>query len=397
MKKTNSILIIIAISVSLLFGFCTVFAQKDQILHDQNRVIRNKFTVQPKDLLKINTDRVKIVIEEWEKNEVAFITTITLNKSTEKDMENLVKAVELSNNQFGKTINYSLKVDWSGKAKTNNLHGLTEISLKIVAPKDIFYDLKVRYGSVKMENVQNDFNANISYGSLRAEDMFGNKNNIDISYGSLSMEDLHGARNQIDIKYGNFKVYKADQLALNVKYSQGEINNAGSLELDSKGCSLKFGTINSLVFKSEYDNIYVQNKITKIDGEMKYGILTANSLKTSCILSSFAYSKVTINEISKSFTNINISASYSNIKLNILPDQSFAFYFSGRYTDFKDKVFKITDGVYFKDNKAWKVENGFYEYSGRAVELSGIYGKDPNSEISVKIEARYGSVSLCER
>jgi hypothetical protein len=189
-----------------------LFAQKSQIIHDQNKVITKKFTVQSKDVLKINTNYVKIVIEESEKNEIAFFTVVTLNKSTKEDMENLMKAIQHSNTQSGKTVIYNLDVDWSGKSKTNNLHGLTEIVLTIYAPKDIFYDLKVRYGDVKMRNIQNDFNATISYGNLKVEDMFGSKNNIKINYGNLTMEDLHGTRNQVIINYGNFKIFKVEQL-----------------------------------------------------------------------------------------------------------------------------------------------------------------------------------------
>jgi hypothetical protein len=371
----------VALFCLLLAVFCLLpGALSAQTLHDTQKVFREKFTVQPKDKIVINTNKVKITVEENDKNEVVFITSVTLNKSTKEDMENLTKAIQMSNKQSGNTITYNFNIDWSGKAKTNNLHGLTEVTLTIYAPKDIFYDIKARYGDVKMEHVYNDFNANISYGDLRAEDMFGNKNNISINYGNLNMEDLHGSLNNVAIKYGKFKIFKAEHLSLDIKYAQGEINNAGLLKLDSKYCTLKLGSVKSLTFVSGYDQISIQNQIEKINGEMKYGTLTINSLKTSCILPVFAYSNVTINEILKSFTNINISASNSNIKLNIPKDQSFAFEFSGRYTDFKDKKAK------------WN--HITFEEGSNSLQMSSTFGKDSNSGKSVKIDARYGSVSL---
>jgi hypothetical protein len=354
-----------------------------QAFHGQQKVFREKFIVHPKDKIVIDTDNVKIMVEEHEKNEIVFITTVMLSKSTKEDMENLIKALQMSNKQSGKTITYNLNIDWSGKAKTNNLAGLTEITLKIYAPKDVVYDIKARRGDVEMESVRNDFNATITYGNLRAEDLLGNKNNIDIRYGNLTMEDLHGNFNNVVIRYGKFKIFKAEHLDLDIGYAQGEINNAGLLKLDSKYCTVKLGSVKSLAFDSGYDQISIQNQIEKINGEMKYGTLTVNSLKISCILPVFAYSKITINKVLKSFTDINISASNSNIKLNIPKDQSFAFEFSGRYTDFKDK------------NAKWN--HTIFEEGSNSLQMSSTFGKDSNSGKSVKINARYGSVSLFGR
>jgi len=373
------------------------FAQKSQIFNDQNKVIRNKFTVQPKDLLEINTDHVKIVVEESKDNEVCFITTITLNKSSKADMENLLNAIQISNNQSGNKISYNFRVDWSGKAKTNNLHGSTEITLTIYAPKDIFYDIKARWGSVKMQNVHNDFNATVSYGSLTAEDLFGNKNYIKVNYGSLKMEDLNGTQNHVVVNYGNYKIYKAGNLTLDVNYSNGELSDGGSINLSSGYSNLKFGTVKSLAFSSAYDVISIQNQIFDLKGEMKYGTLNIKSLGNSCSLTSFSYSKITFSEGLKTFSTIQISASNSEMNLNIPVDQSFAFDFSGRYTNYKDNNLKITDGVYFKEKKLWKLDEMFYEYNSRTIKMSGNYGKNHNSGKSVKLETRYGTVSLFER
>ena len=73
------------------------------------------------------------------------------------------------------------------------------------------------------------------------------------------------------------------------------------------------------------------------------------------------------------------------------------FDFSGRYTNYKDNNLKITDGVYFKEKKLWKLDEMFYEYSSRTIKMAGTYGRNHNSGKSVKLETRYGTVSLFER
>ncbi|MDR0206648.1 MAG: hypothetical protein LBI45_05270 [Bacteroidales bacterium] len=373
--------------LSALLFFCTstLFAQKNQILNNQNKVIREKFSIQSKDIIELNTNYVKnITIEESDSNEVVFITTITLNKSSKENFDNLMKAIKISNKQSGKTITYTFDIDWSGRSKTNNLTGITDITLKIFAPKDVLYDITARYGNVKVENVYNDFRANIAYGNLDAHDLLGNNNKIEIKYGNLTMEDFRGSRNQVVIKYGKFKIFKAEHLGLDIKYSQGDIINAGMLRLDSKYCTVTLNTVKNLIFTSGYDKITIQKSIEKIEGDMKYGTLTLKSLKSSCVLNPFSYSKITIEEVLNSFTNIFITdATHSNIFLNIPREESFAFDYSGRYTDFKDKNIRLNEATFSSDNYT--------------TGMQGIYGKKLASDKKVKISARYGSVSLFER
>jgi len=370
----------------LLFSFLLFsFLPSALYAQDKSSVIREKFSVQPKDVIELNTNYVKnITIEESDKNEVVFITTITLEKSSNEDFDNLMKAIKISNKQSGKTITYTFNIDWSGKSKTNNLAGVTEITLKIYAPKDVLYDITARYGNVKIENVYNDFRANITYGNLDAQDMLGNKNNIEIKYGNLTMEDFRGNRNQVVIRYGKFKIYKAEHLDLDINYSQGDVVNIGTLTLNSKYCTVKCNTVKNLTLTSGYDKISVQKSIEKIEGDVKYGTLTIASLKSSCVLNPFSYSKITIEEVLSSFTHISITdAAYSNIFLSIPKEESFAFDYSGRYTDFKDKNIRLNDASFNSDNYT--------------TEMQGIYGKNNASGKKVKISARYGSVSLFER
>jgi len=372
----------------LLFSFLpsALFAQKNQILNDQNKVIREKFLIQPKDVIELNTNYVKnITIEESDKNEVVFITTITLNNSSSEDFDNLMKAIKISNKQSGKTITYTFNIDRSGKSKTNNLAGNTEITLKIFAPKDVLCDITARYGNVKIENVYNDFRANITYGNLDVQDMLGNKNNIEMKYGNITLNQLLGNVNVIDIKYGKFNIKQVkNSLTLTSKYTQGTINDVASLKLDSKYCTIKLNSVKTLSLTSGYDKISVQKSMEKIEGDMKYGTLTIASLKSSCVLNPFSYSKITIEEVLSSFTHISITdAAYSNIFLSIPREESFAFDYSGRYTDFKDKNIRLNDATFNSDNYT--------------TEMQGIYGKNNASGKKVKISARYGSVSLFER
>jgi len=336
-------------------------AQTNQKPEPQTKVFTTSYAVKAKDLLNINTTYTNIIFQEWDKNEAKFITTVTLQKATEKDMEDLLKNVSITSHQSDNKIFYSLSFsEVTITKKNNNFDNGYEINLLVKVPRDIFLEIESRYGNVELGNIYNDFNATITYGNLKAENMFGANNHIDIRYGSLSVKEV------------------------------------SSLTLDSKYSTLSFGSIKSLLFTSDYGTISVQNQIDKIEGVMRYGTLTLNSLKTSCMLSNFAYSKITIGSVLSSFTNINISATYSHIKLNIPLEQSFTFDYSGGLTDFIDRNIKITNGVYFK-GKPWNIKEAFFQSGSRTIEMKGMYGMDSNSKKTVTIKAYYGSVSVFKR
>jgi hypothetical protein len=358
-------------------------AQKNQKIENQTKVFTKNFSVHPKDIVEINTYYLKVTFQEWDKNEVDFTTTVTLRRGTEKDMERILNGISLTNKQSGKRVSYKFSLtDSRDKSNCKVINDL-EMSLLVKIPKDIFIELETHYGNVEIENVHNDFNANISYGNLDADNLFGNNNNIEIKYGNLNIENLSGSKNKINQRYGKFMIKQVNHLSMNVNYSKGELKEAGTLKLDSKYNTIRMNSIKNLELSSAYDKISIENNVDKISGEMRYGTLSINILKTSCTFTNFAYSKITIDEISKLFTNISFEASYSNIKLNIPQDQSFALDYSGRYTDFKQKNIRLNDAT--------------FEAGSNSVIMSGIYGKSLDTEKKVLIDARYGSVSLFDK
>ena len=361
---------------------CTLFAQKQQKIETQNKIYHKHYSINQKDILIVNTNYTKIVFQEWDKNEIDFTTTVTLNNGTEKDMERLLEGVNISTNQFGKKVSYTLNFCYSNNNKNRNCNNNFEINLLVKIPKNIFLEIDSRYGNVDIVNVLNDFKADISYGKLNVEELSGNTNKISIKYGKLNIETLFGNNNQINLRYGKFDIRQVDNLCLDIDYSSGKIKEVGIIKIFSRYCTITMDNVKKVDFSSHYDKIFIENNIDKIEGTMRYGTLKINSLKYSCI-ANLDYSKLFIDEISKSFTDINITSTYSTHALNLPPEQSFALDYSGRYSKFKDENIRLNEAMFSsKDN---------------TVQISGIYGKNLNTGKSVKIKVNYGTVSLFGR
>jgi len=346
----------------LLSTFCflptSLFAQRQKSA-SQTKVFTKNFTVNAKDQLDMNTRYADVTFQTWDKNEIDFTTTITMNNGTEKDMESLINCIYITTNQIGKKISYKLTLDCSGK-KVNNYN----IDILVKIPQDIFLETISSYGDVEVPSLHNDFKAEIAYGDLKIENLLGNNNTMKIRYGDLQLEEVKNL--SLDMQYGDLKMQEI----------------LGVIQLNSRFNTIKINKAFSINLSSAYDDISIQNSIDKIEGEMMYGKLKIKSLKNSCMLKKFSYSDIIINEVMPSFTNITLLSTYSNLKLNVPKDQSFAFDYSGKFTKFTEQNIKLSDAT--------------FEAGSNSLEISGFYGKNRDSGKSVKITASFGTLSLFE-
>jgi len=346
----------------LLSAFCflptSLFAQK-QKPDSQSKVFTKNFTVNAKDQLDMNTRYADVSFQMWDKNEIDFTTSITINNGTERDMESLINCIYITTNQIGKKISYKLTLDCSGK-KIKNYH----IDILVKIPQDIFLEIISSYGDVEIQSLHNDFKAEIAYGDLKIENLLGNNNTMKIRYGDLQLEEVKNL--SLDMQYGDVKMKEI----------------LGTLQFNSRFNTIKIDKASFINLSSAYDDISIRNSVAKIEGKMEFGKLKIKSLKSSCIFNKFSYSDLTINDVSSSFTNITLLTTFSNLILNVPKDQSFAFDYTGSFTTFKDKNIKLNDAT--------------FEAGNNSLEMSGFYGKNQDSGKKIKISASFGTVSLFE-
>jgi hypothetical protein len=345
-----------------LFAFCllsgTLFAQ--QLKNIQTAEFGDILKANPKDVLTVDTKFTKVIFQEWEKNEMEFTTTVTMRRATEKEFGKLLLCVNRTHQQLEKNTTYKLRLNDS-YGKTNNF----EIVLVVKIPKDIFINIESSFGDVEMPNVLNDFKANVDFGNLNIQKLSGNSNKIKIVQGKLTIGQVN-------------------HLSLDASFSQVSINDVGAINLNSDFSTIKIDVAKQITLSSKQDKVHILNNIDKIEGTMSFGTLKIKSLKQTCVFRDFSFSKVTIEEVLKSFTNITFIASQSTIALNIPEDLSFKFDYSGSFTKFRDENNIKLNEVVFKA-------------SNNSTQMSGIYGKNSDSGKTVKIHASFGSVSLFEK
>jgi hypothetical protein len=355
------------ISLFLLSACCffpsVLFAQKQQKIEVQTNVFTKNFKVNAKDQLVVDTRHTEVTFQEWDKNEIEFISTITIRKATEEDLETVINDyIKITHSQIGKKISYSLTKKGSTIKKWNNIINNTDLSLLIKIPKDIFLEMTSSFGDVDIQTLHNDFKA-------------------DISYADLIIDKLLGENNTIKIRFGKIKLEQANNISLDIQYSDGILKDfTGRLVLNSRFSTIKIDKAHIIDLTSGYDNITIRDNVDNIEGRMEFGKLKIKSLRDACIFKRFSYSDIIIDEVLPSFTNITFFSSFSNLTLNVPRNQSFAFDYYGSFTIFKDKNIKMTEASVWKEGST-------------TFEISGVYGKMDSGK-KIEIEASHGTVSL---
>lgn len=253
-----------------------------------------------------NGDKLSLVavfgnvnIVEWDKNVVSFniefrVKAKRANASTTKMMQRYIDAFDVKFSQIGKTVSCMATME-----STNDKFNISDIEIEyqVYVPRDIYMILESKYGNINVEAVQNPIVVNMKYGNFSVAKLNGDNNKLSVKYGNIAIEEAKSIN--IELKYGNSNIGTIDNLTINSGYSNNVIKKANVINLTSKYGNAKIEEVNNL------------------NGSLAYDGLTINNLYNSLNLSDLAYSSLRIGEVGLDFTNIDVNAKYSPIRIKL--------------------------------------------------------------------------------
>lgn len=263
----------------------------------QKEVVQS-FRVGSNDLLQIDNRYGNITVTHWNKNEVEIRVKIEARANREETAQKALDRVSIELKKEGGVVSgvTSLKSqnNWSG---SNNNQSLT-IDYFISMPSTLASDLSQKYGNINLPR-QNDGKCtlHVKYGNLNAGN-FSKTLDLEAKYGNVDMGHLSEAR--LDVGYvGNMTCKDAKDLVVDSKYSK-----------------LDMGKIHRLQLEEKYGNFSIVS-LDRGSIELKYGDGSIGFLKDELNIDDLGYGSVTLQEVSPSFTQINVEARYGNLYLKI--------------------------------------------------------------------------------
>ncbi|WP_102407096.1 hypothetical protein [Parabacteroides bouchesdurhonensis] len=340
LQKTNRPLILLAI---LMFAYCLPALAKD-LEYSKRKEINKSFNVSMSDLLQADNRYGNITVSYWDKKEAAFRIVIEAKSNDESKAQANLDRVEINFTKSGSTVSAitnlkEVKSSFWGDWGDGNNNRLT-IQYYINIPNGLAMDLTQKYGNIDLpRDNKGKCNLHVKYGNLAGGNFKGDVE-IEAKYSNVNLGDLANA--DIDLGYaGSTVIGNADELTIDSKYSNLEIQNVKRLTLEKK-----------------YGNLKV-NTVDKANLEIKYSDITIQSVNDELIVGSLSYSSLNVKELSDRFKKVNVSARYGNLTLAIPEHTAFTVKADNmKYGDFSIKGFNITNSEKTNSNYRSEINNG---------------------------------------
>lgn len=347
----------IIFSFLLLLISTTAFCLRP--VEEIKRVITKNFSVSANDELTITNKYGNIEIIEWNQKEVG-ITVEIIGKGEKREIaQDMIDRVSIDFNKTGRNI--SAETVFKNRNYSCNNCGTT-VNYTVKVPVNVYLNLNNKYGNISLNRTERPFKCEIKYGDLTANQLAGKTNTIVIKYGNVNLTQT--TELTLDMGYGNLVLDEANLLKFNSAYSKSKIGTLSKLELTSK-----------------YDKFTIKN-LGELNMTTAYSDFNIDELQKSFIASSMKYCKLRISEVSLRFSDIDIEAAYTDIRIGITPQHNFKAKLYNNYGNIKTNGLKFSD-VNFNEEK-----------DRYAKSINGIAGSSSNPSASISITDKYADVIL---
>lgn len=354
--------IIILSIYSLLFLVAPIYGEPCQqapgdpyALIDKRRTISKIFSVKTQDRLLVNNQFGDVKVNLWNKKEIRIDITITASAPTDERADDYLNSVRIQESQDNFLISLKTEIDkttfgnngwnnWKGKSEGKNS---IKIDYTVSMPEDMPLVVLNKFGNISIPKF---------LAVLKVES----------SYGDFYAETLKNDHNTISIAFGNAMIKKIDGGTVQSKYSDLQMDRAGSITLVNKFGKLNIGEINKLMADIDYSNA----KIGTLNKDAKVKLNFSNNFR--------------INQCTAD--NIDIDASYSSIYLPAEPG-SFDVTVSHGQFNYPEK-----GNLVFINNRPsteTRKVSTTRQYEGKI-------GVSTDNGTTLKIVSRFGSVNLKE-
>lgn len=280
---------------------------------DFTKTIKKEYEVGSNATVHINNKYGKVDVKTWDKNRVKIDVRIVVKAATEADAQ---KVFERINVQFSNTGNY-VKAEtmiepqsrkwWDTGGGNKNDYS---INYEVFAPASISLELYNKYGDVYAAAIKGKATIDVKYGNFKLDGL-SETSNITLAYGNGKL--TKAGKLVTDVSYARLNVTEANEMDVNSKYSTITIDKLEALRSLSKYDTYKLGDIELFRNTGKYDNIEVQQTGAMTVSSKYTNVHVAKAAKT--LEMNMEYGGVTILQLNKGFSDVNLSGKYTDFKL----------------------------------------------------------------------------------
>lgn len=325
--------------------------------YSKQKTIKKAYIVNPDAGIDIKNSYGNVTVATWDEDKIELDILIKVSGDNEEWVDKRLGEIDVDIEALKSMVTAVTKIAKSSGGGRNNS---MEINYIIKIPKK---------GAVKINN---------SYGSIISGDINGNANLV-CQYGKIELAKLNGNSNVIRIDYcSKSTIESVKNATIDADYSGLTLNGYNNVVLKADYTNINFGSGDNLKYDCSYGKLAL-GKIDNIDGNGDY--LSINIAEVSNKLNiSTKYGKITVDELTAKFSNVNINSGYTSVHLGYDPAASFDFDVVTKYSNFSyPREVEMTSK---QETTSSKTYQGYYKKSG-------------DNKITVRSE--YGNVNLSKK
>jgi hypothetical protein len=359
MKPKFNLVLFIALLPGLMLALNDPMSGK----HTKEKKIERSFDVNKNAKLKIDNRFGNVDITTWNQNKIEITVIVTTNGNNEQEVQRRLDeiTVEFSGSKSQVTAQTKIGSSKSGWSIFGNRSGNVnmKINYSVKMPAANSLDLRNDYGAINLNKINGDARITCNYGSFIIGELLGSNNTLNFDYTTSAT------------------IGKASNLTINADYSEFVLNEGENVIFKGNYTRSEFKEITSaLEFEGSYGRLTV-GKAKNFNGKTRYVTSSFESI-TGYFGMNSNYGKITIDLLEKSFSNVVITARYTNIDIS---------YSSGASFDLSTKLsyanLRVDDNIEFTLRS---IQNTKSEYEG-------YYGKKSSGK-NIQITSDYGNVRL---
>lgn len=307
-----------------------------------SRKIEKEFAIVGNPYIEIENRYGKVEIKEWNEAKVKFeinIEVISADTLSQRQVFNSIQ-IDLSANPsqiLGRTSFTNTNSSLSNDLK-RLLSGIILPNMKfnidyvVHMPATANLIIRNKYGDVTLGNHSGSLDIQLSNGNLNATDING-EFRLSMSMGRGFVNEIENGH--LDLSYvEDFMLHIANKLIIDSKLSKITVNNSQNLRLNSRRDNLMLKRTNRIMGTSYFSNVWVMGLAQDLNLDAKYG-------------------QINLDEVSKSFTSVNITSEFTDISIVFQSGAAYQFDLAGNRTRFNypQQNSKLTNSANPKDPK----------------------------------------------
>jgi hypothetical protein len=330
-------------------------ASNISVAQEVSKTISKEFKVNRDATLSIENRFGKIHCNVWDKNEVTIEVVVTAKARNQRDAERMIENVSIDIS--GNANKVEAITSMPGKTSIDNKSSIS-IDYTINMPRALRLVLNNKFGDIYVDE---------NTGSSL----------ISLDYGNLQIKRLSGKDHQLNMRFSKGTLGKADELRLEMSYSELFSNQINDLVIDSKFSTFEVENSVNISHDSQYDTNRLGDS-ESVRTVAKFSTITIGSISETLDLD-VRYGGCTVKDVGSGFKEIVINNSFGTVDLRFAPEASFKLEAESSFGD-----------VSFPKNSNISVEE--VSFTGKS--YKGVVGKDSKATRIVNITTRNGNVNL---